>query len=152
MKISMGSDHGGYDLKSRLKDLLEQRGIEVSDLGCHGTESVDYPDYAHAVAKQVAAGETDRGILVCTTGIGVSITANRLPGIRASLCHNEEMAELTRLHNNSNVLCLSQKFTTAEDAAKILDIWLNTEFEGGRHERRVLKIDKCEVVTNGSVL
>ena len=144
MKIAIGSDHGGYDLKCFIVGLLEDRDITVEDVGCDNLDSVDYPDFAAAVAGKVASSSVDRGILVCTTGIGVSITANKFAGIRASLCLNKEMAEITRQHNDSNVLCLSQKFTSEEDATGILDAWLTAEFEGGRHGRRVDKIKSYE--------
>lgn len=144
MKVAIGSDHGGYALKSRVVENLEAQGIEFLDVGCNSEESVDYPDFAAAVGQKVADGEVDRGIAICTTGIGVSITANKFRGVRASLCLNGEMATLTRQHNNSNVLCLSQKFTPVDEALQIVDLWLTTEFEGGRHARRVDKISACE--------
>lgn len=140
MKIAIGSDHGGYALKTRLVEMLKEKDIAVEDLGCDNTDSVDYPDYAAAVASKVSNAEVDQGIVVCTTGIGVSITANKFPRVRAALCLNAEMASLTRQHNNSNILAFSEKFTTNEDAQAILDAWLSSEFEGGRHERRVSKI------------
>jgi RpiB/LacA/LacB family sugar-phosphate isomerase len=140
MKIAIGSDHGGFKLKTRVAEILMDKGITVEDFGCESTDSVDYPDYAAAVANAVSNGAVDQGIVVCTTGIGVSITANKFPRVRAALCLNPEMASLTRQHNNSNVLCLSQKFTDDETAVEILAAWLSAEFEGGRHERRVSKI------------
>ena len=140
MKIAIGSDHGGYALKARLVDILKGKGITVEDLGCDSTDSVDYPDYAAAVASKVSNAEVDQGIVICTTGIGVSITANKFPRVRAALCLNAEMASLSRQHNNSNILAFSEEFTTDEDAQTILDAWLSSEFEGGRHERRVSKI------------
>ncbi len=140
MKIAIGSDHGGYALKTHLVDLLQEKEITVVDLGCNSAESVDYPDYAAAVANLVSNAEVDQGIVVCTTGIGVSITANKFPRVRAALCLNAEMASMTRQHNNANVLAFSGKFTTDEEAKAILEAWLAAEFEGGRHERRVSKI------------
>ena len=140
MKIAIGSDHGGFALKNSLVSILEEKGISVKDLGCDSAESVDYPDYAAAVADEVSNATVDQGIIVCTTGIGVSMTANKFPRVRAALCMNPEMAAMTRQHNNANVLCLSGKFTPDAEAVAILDAWLNAEFEGGRHERRVNKI------------
>lgn len=140
MKIAIASDHGGFLLKNGLVSILKEKGVTVEDLGCESTESVDYSDYAAAVADKVSNGAVDQGIIVCTTGIGVSITANKFPHVRAALCMNPEMASMTRQHNNANVLCLSGKFTTAADAQKILESWLSAQFEGGRHERRVNKI------------
>ncbi|HSR88638.1 MAG TPA: ribose 5-phosphate isomerase B, partial [Pontiella sp.] len=110
MKIAIGSDHGGYTLKKCLVDILKEKGITVEDLGTDSAESVDYPDYAAAVADEVSNASVDQGIIVCTTGIGVSITANKFPRVRAALCMNPEMATMTRQHNNANVLCLSGKF------------------------------------------
>jgi glycine hydroxymethyltransferase len=140
MKIAIGADHGGFTLKNKLIDLLKARDITVEDLGVNSADSVDYPDYAAAVADEVSNATVDQGIIVCTTGIGVSITANKFPRVRAALCTNPEMAALTRQHNNANVLCLSEKFTNDAEAEAILDAWLSAEFEGGRHERRVNKI------------
>jgi len=151
MKMAIGADHGGYELKTRLAGMLRGRGVAVEDLGCHGTDSVDYPDYAAAVADQVSNGVVDQGLIVCTTGIGVSITANKFPRVRAALCLNAEMAALTRQHNNANVLCLSGRFTSSDEAAAILDAWLAAEFEGGRHERRVKKIKDYACETAGTI-
>jgi RpiB/LacA/LacB family sugar-phosphate isomerase len=151
MKIAIGSDHGGYALKSQLVDTLKEKGITVEDLGTHSAESVDYSDYAAAVADEVSNATVDQGIIICTTGIGVSITANKFPRVRAALCLNTELATLSRQHNNANVLCLSGKFTTAEEATAILDAWLSAEFEGGRHERRVKKIKDYASETAGTI-
>ena len=151
MKIAIGSDHGGFNLKTRLAELLQEKGITVEDLGCDSTESVDYPDYAAAVADEVSNATVDQGIIVCTTGIGVSMTANKFPRVRAALCLNAEMASMTRQHNNANVLCLSEKFTSKEEAAEILEAWLAAEFEGGRHERRVMKIKDFASETAGTI-
>jgi glycine hydroxymethyltransferase len=151
MKIAIGSDHGGFALKTRLAEILLDKGITVEDLGCASTDSVDYPDYAAAVAEEVSNGTVDQGIIVCTTGIGMSITANKFPRVRAALCMNPEMASMTRQHNNANVLCLSGKFTPEAEAAEILEAWLAAEFEGGRHERRVLKIKDYASETAGTI-
>jgi len=151
MKIAIGSDHGGYTLKNRLVDILNEKGITVEDMGTDSAESVDYPDYAAAVADEVSNATVDPGIIVCTTGIGVSITANKFPRVRAALCMNAEMATMTRQHNNANVLCLSGKFTTNEEAEEILEAWLDAEFEGGRHERRIKKIKDYASETAGTI-
>jgi RpiB/LacA/LacB family sugar-phosphate isomerase len=140
--VVIGSDHAGFALKQALKPLLEQQGLTVKDFGTNSTASCDYPDYAFAVAEAVAAGQAARGVLVCNTGIGVSMTANRVPGIRAALVVDEDMARLARSHNDANILCIGAKNTTPEQAAKILAIFLSQTFEGGRHERRVRKMDR----------
>lgn len=143
MKIAIGSDHAGFYLKAFVKDYLEDNGHEVVDFGAeNGTESVDYPDFAQQVAQNVANGEFDRGILMCGSGIGMSIAANRFDGIRATLCEDEERTELARRHNNSNILVLPGRYLGTVKAAKMVDIWLETDFDGGRHSRRVEKIDK----------
>lgn len=144
MKIAIGADHGGYILKDQLRDKLTNEGHEVIDFGPNDGASVDYPDYAAKVAHKVAAGEADRGVLVCTSGVGMSIAANKVHGVRAALAVNEEEVRLTREHNNANVITFGQKFTTAEQAGKMVDIFLNTEFTGGRHARRVQKISDLE--------
>ncbi len=151
MKIAIGSDHGGYALKTRLIDLLGKKGITVEDMGCDSTDAVDYPDYAAAVAEAVSNTAVDQGIIICTTGIGVSITANKFPRVRAALCLNAEMAAMTRQHNNANVLCLSGKFTPQAETEAIVDAWLNAAFEGGRHERRVKKIKDYASETAGTI-
>jgi len=151
MKIAIGSDHGGYALKGHLVEALKEKGITVEDLGTHSAESVDYSDYAAAVADEVSNATVDQGIIICTTGIGVSITANKFPRVRAALCLNAELATLSRQHNNANVLCLSGKFTTNEEASAILDAWLSAEFAGGRHERRVKKIKDYASETAGTI-
>jgi len=144
MKIAIGCDHGGFELKEHLVKVLREKEIDVLDHGCFSTESVDYPDYASAVALSVSEGDTERGIVICTTGIGVSITANKYPRVRAALCTSEKMARLARTHNNANVLALGASLISEELADTILDTWLETKFEsGGRHERRVLKIQDC---------
>ncbi|MCA9242430.1 MAG: ribose 5-phosphate isomerase B [Phycisphaerales bacterium] len=144
MKIALGSDHRGYDLKQRLTTLLAEMGAEVADLGPHTKESCDYPDAAAAVAHAVAKGEVDRGILMCGTGIGMSITANKVPGIRAALCHDELTAQLSRRHNDANILCLPADLLSEAQLREMTKVWLETGFEGGRHQRRVQKISEVE--------
>ena len=133
MKIMMGNDHGGYLLKQVLLPVLEKQGVEVMDIGCASGDIVRYPYYAAKVAQAVADGIVDRGILICSTGIGMSMIANRHKGVRASLCTSTYMAKMTRLHNDSNLLCLGGKITGDFEAVDILETWLATEFEGGRH-------------------
>lgn len=135
-KIIIGSDHGGYRLKNEIIGHLNTLGYEVVDLGCYSSESCDYPPIAQAVAKEVIANN-ERGILVCGTGIGMSIAANRYKGVRASHCTDTFTARMTRMHNNSNILCLGERITGTGLALDIVDIWLNTEFEGGRHQKRI---------------
>jgi RpiB/LacA/LacB family sugar-phosphate isomerase len=151
MKIAIGSDHGGYALKSHIIEALKEKDIVVADMGTDTAESVDYSDYAAAVADEVSNAAVDQGIIVCTTGIGVSITANKFPRVRAALCLAPEMATLARQHNNANVLCLSEKFTSREEANAIVDAWLAGEFSGGRHERRVKKIKDYASETAGTI-
>jgi len=139
--IALGSDHGGFELKEMLKQHLQDRGMLVTDFGAHSKESTDYPDYAQLVARSVAEHEHDLGVLVCTTGIGMSIAANKVTGVRAALVGDEETAALARRHNNANVLCLAGKTTPPDRAAKIVEVFLNTQFEGGRHERRLNKME-----------
>ena len=139
--VAIGADHGGFELKETLKKYLASRGVSFMDFGTHSKESTDYPDYAQQVAEAVAAHKAEYGLLVCTTGIGMSITANKTPGIRAAMVSEPQAADLTRRHNDANVLCLSGKFTPPEEAKRILDVFLNTQFEGGRHERRVNKME-----------
>lgn len=137
MKIAVASDHGGYLLKETVKKHLEDRGIEVLDLGTHSEESVDYPVYGKLCGETVANGEADLGVACCGTGIGISIAANKVKGIRCGLCTSVEMAHLTKQHNNANILALGGRTTAPELALAIVDEWLDTEFEGGRHQRRV---------------
>lgn len=137
MKIAVASDHGGYLLKETVKKHLEDRGIEVLDLGTHSEESVDYPVYGKLCGETVANGEADLGVVCCGTGIGISIAANKVKGIRCGLCTSVEMAHLTKQHNNANILALGGRTTAPELALTIIDEWLDTEFEGGRHQRRV---------------
>ncbi len=139
--FAIGSDHAGFALKQAIIPFLRDRGLTVHDVGTHGTESTDYPDYAHAVAHLVANGDVDFGILCCSTGIGMSMAANKVPGVRAALVVNPEVAALTRQHNDANVLCLGAKTSTPDGATQILEAFLQADFEGGRHERRVNKIE-----------
>jgi len=151
MKIAIGSDHGGFALKQRVVELLKEKGVGVEDLGTHGGESVDYPDYAAAVAEMVSEAEVDQGVVVCTTGIGASIVANKFPRVRAALCLNADMAKMTRQHNNANVLALAGKYVDEDAVEEILDAWLSAEFEGGRHERRVEKIKAYAAEAAGTI-
>ena len=137
MKIAVASDHGGYLLKETVKKHLEDRGIEVLDLGTHSEESVDYPVYGKLCGETVANGEADLGVVCCGTGIGISIAANKVKGIRCGLCTSVEMAHLTKQHNDANILALGGRTTAPELALAIVYEWLDTEFEGGRHQRRV---------------
>jgi len=143
-KIVIGSDHAGYKQKELIKKFLLEKGIEVIDVGCFSEERVDYPDFAIAVAKEVARGEVKGGILICGTGIGMSIVANKFPGIRASLCWDEEIAVLAKSHNNANIITLSGRFLSVEKALKIVEKWLTTPFSGGRHAKRLEKIVNLE--------
>lgn len=139
-KIAIGADHAGYEYKELLKKWLTKNGYTVKDFGTHSTESADYPDFAHPVAEAVEKKEFETGLLICGSANGVAITANKHQGIRAALCWNEEVAELSRLHNNANIVCIPARFVSYELAEKILDRFLHSSFEGGRHERRVSKI------------
>jgi len=143
MKIAIGSDHAGFELKEKVKEYLIKKGFEIKDFGTNSKESVDYPLFSFPVAEGVAKGEFDFGILVCFTGNGMTIAANKVKGIRAALCLNPEMAKLARQHNNANILSLSAKFSS-ENFKEILESWFNSEFEGGRHKRRVDKIKEYE--------
>jgi ribose 5-phosphate isomerase B len=144
MKIGLGSDHRGFEVKRRIAALLPQLGHEVVDYGPPSGESVDYPDFALEVAKAVGEKRVDRGILICGTGIGMCIAANKVRGVRAAPCHDSITAEMSRRHNNSNVLCLSADLLGEELIERMVRIWLQTEFEGGRHARRVDKITRFE--------
>jgi ribose 5-phosphate isomerase B len=144
MKIVIGSDHRGYEVKRRLVSLLERLGHEVLDLGPGGSDSVDYPDFAFEVSRAVSEGRVQRGILICGTGIGMCIAANKVPGVRAAPCHDSITAEMSRRHNDANVLCLSADLLGEELIDRMVRIWLDTEFEGGRHARRVEKITRFE--------
>jgi ribose 5-phosphate isomerase B len=144
MKIAIGSDHRGFAVKQRLGQLLRQLGHEVCDVGTHSEGSVDYPDFGLPAARLVAAGEAQCGILLCCTGIGMCITANKVPGVRAALCHDAFTTEMSRRHNNANVLCLAADLLGDELVDRMIRIWLETPFEGGRHARRVEKIGHIE--------
>jgi glycine hydroxymethyltransferase len=139
--VAIGSDHAGFELKTALRRHLEQRGLTVADFGTNSTESTDYPDYAQVVSQAVAGGKAQFGVLVCTTGIGMSMAANKVPGIRAALVADEETAVVTRQHNDANVICIAAKTTPTSDATRIVDAFLNAKFQGGRHERRVNKME-----------
>jgi ribose 5-phosphate isomerase B len=144
LRIAVGADHAGYELKERLKALLAELGHEVVDLGTHGRESCDYPDFARAVGERVARGEVERGILVCGTGIGMAIAANKIPGVRAAVCQDPVAARLARQHNDSNVLALGARLIGPAMAEEVVRVWLETAFAGGRHRRRVDKIRQLE--------
>lgn len=137
MKIAMGNDHTAISMKEAVKAHLETRGIEVSDLGTNSTESCDYPVYGEKVGRAVAAGEADLGIVICGTGVGISLAANKVKGIRACVCSEPYTAKLSRMHNNSNVLAFGARVIGEEMAKMIVDSWLDAEYEGGRHQRRV---------------
>jgi ribose 5-phosphate isomerase B len=144
MKVAIGSDHRGFDVKRRIVSLLEQLRHDVLDMGTTGRESVDYPDFAFQVALAVSEGRVDRGILICGTGIGMCIAANKVKGVRAAPCHDYVTAEMSRRHNDSNVLCLSADLLGEEQIDRMVRIWLETDFESGRHARRVDKIVRFE--------
>ncbi len=140
MTIATGSDHAGFEHKEYLKNWLEKNGYKISDFGTHTPESADYPDYAHPVADAVEQGKADLGLLICGSANGMAITANKHAGIRAALCWNAEVAALARQHNNANIICIPARFTTLAEAQAILEKFLLSKFEGGRHQRRVEKI------------
>ena len=142
MIIGIGSDHGGFTLKEQVKQYLLSLNYQVIDYGCNSLESCDYPIFAQKLCRELTNKKIEKGILICTTGIGMSITANRFPNVRAALVSNEDMCSLTRRHNNSNVLVMGAKYTTIDQAKKYVDIFFNTEFEGGRHERRINLIER----------
>jgi len=144
MKVALASDHGGIHIREEIRNLLEELNIEHKDFGCDCADSVDYPDYAVPVAEKVANGEFDRGILICGTGIGMSISANKVKGIRCALVHDVFSARMTRLHNNSNVLAMGERVIGAGLAREIAQTWLQTDFEGGRHQTRIGKIAEYE--------
>ena len=144
MKVALGSDHAGFRLKERIKEFLISKGHEVIDFGTTDGESTHYPLFAKEVALAVQKGEADRGILVCGTGIGMSIAANKFKGVRAALCLNEYMARMSRLHNDANVLCLGDRVLGEDLALSIVEVWLNTPFEGGRHQKRIELISSIE--------
>ena len=144
MKIAIASDHGAYELKEHLKHYLTRQGHEVVDCGTHSAESCDYPDFGRAAALLVANGACERGVVLCTTGIGISITANKVKGIRCALCHDPLSAEMTRRHNDANMLAMGAQIIGGNLAERIADVFLTTDFEGGRHQRRVDKIMETE--------
>ena len=142
--IAIGSDHGGYKLKEEIKKYLDEKEIKYKDLGCKNEESVDYPNIAEEVSKEVQENKCDKGVLICRSGIGMSIVANKFKGIRCALCHDEFTAKYSRMHNDSNVLAMGADDVTVNDAICILRMWLATEFEGGRHKERIELINKIE--------
>jgi len=144
MKIALAADHAGFEEKEKLKSELDSLGVEYTDMGTDSNASVDYPDYARKVAEAVAKGDFERGILVCGSGAGMAIAANKVPGIRSAVAWNEEIARLSREHNNTNVLALAARFTADYEIKNIVKAWLDAEFDAGRHERRVEKITKIE--------
>ncbi len=141
MKVAIGADHGGFELKEQIKPLLAELGHDVEDVGCFSLDSVDYPEQAKEVSKMVSDGTVDRGILICGTGIGMSITANRFKGVRAALCHELFTARMSREHNDANILCMGGRVIGPGLAREMVKIWLATPFEGGRHKRRINMID-----------
>ena len=147
MKIAIGCDHRGYDVKTKLVELVAKLGHEVVDVGSFSPDSCDYPDIAAAVARKVSSGEAERGILLCGSGIGMCIAANKIPGIRAAPCHDDLTAEMSRRHNDLNVLCLSADMLGERLIDRLVEVWLNTPFEGGRHSRRLEKITELERTT-----
>lgn len=149
MNIAIGADHGGYHLKEEIKAVLADLPVTVEDVGCDGTDSVDYPDYALPVAEKVAAGEADRGILICGTGLGMAISANKVKGVRCAAVSDTYSARMSREHNNANVLALGERVIGPGLAAEIVKVWLETPFAGGRHERRVSKMRAIEAKFTG---
>jgi ribose 5-phosphate isomerase B len=142
--VALGSDHGGYELKERVKAFLEQKGIPFQDFGCHSKDSCDYPLFGQAVAEAVSKGDCEKGIVICTTGIGISISANKVRGIRCALCSEPLSAEMTRRHNDANMLAMGAGMIGPNLAERIVEVFLTTEFEGGRHARRVQQITDIE--------
>ena len=140
--IAIGSDHAGYEYKEKIKKLLDELGFPYKDFGTNSSESTDYPDYAHTVSQAVSAGKADRGILVCGTGIGMSIVANKHRGVRAAVCESVKAAELSRQHNDANILALGARITPWKTAERIIRAFFTAQFEGGRHQRRIEKIHK----------
>ena len=139
-KIVIGSDHAGFEYKEAIKQYLAKNNIETIDVGTHSTESCDYPDYAHAAAREIENGNSEYGILICGSANGVAITANKHQKIRAALCWQNEIASLARLHNDANIICLPARFVTVDEAEEMVHTFLSTDFEGGRHQKRVEKI------------
>jgi ribose 5-phosphate isomerase B len=144
MRIAVGSDHRGLEMRTKLVELLARLGQEVLDVGSHGTDPVDYPDIAATVGRKVSAGDVDRGILICGSGLGMCIAANKISGVRAAPCYDDVTAELSRRHNDLNVLCLSGDMLGDRLVDRLVEIWLNTPFDGGRHARRLAKISEME--------
>lgn len=140
MIIPIGADHAGFELKEKVKIFLKEKGIEVKDFGCHSTDSIDYPDFGHPVAEMVENNPGTKGILICGSGNGINMTANKHQGIRSALCWKKEIAELARLHNDANIIALPARFISEEEAFEMIDVFLNTSFEGGRHQNRINKI------------
>ncbi|MFZ9717897.1 MAG: ribose 5-phosphate isomerase B [Chitinophagaceae bacterium] len=138
--VAIGSDHAGYELKEDVISFLESKDVSCKDFGTHSTDSTDYPDYAHPVAKAVESGEAAFGILICGSANGVAITANKHQGVRAAICWGEELAKLAREHNNANIICIPARFVREGDADRMVQLFMETAFEGGRHEKRVNKI------------
>lgn len=145
MTIAIGCDHAGYELKEAVKARLDVAGYQMIDLGAHSSESVDYPIYGHAVGRAVAEGKAEKGIAICGSGIGISIACNKVPGIRAALCTSVEMAEMSRRHNNANVICMGARMISQDLAFDMVDKWLSTEFEGGKHERRINELEDITI-------
>jgi ribose 5-phosphate isomerase B len=143
-KIALGADHAGFEEKEKIKKTLDELGVEYTDMGTSSPDSVDYPDYAKKVADAVSDGEFEQGLLVCGSGTGMAIAANKVHGVRAAVAWNEDIARLARQHNNANVLSLAARFSTPEEMDKIVRAWFAADFDGGRHERRVEKIDEIE--------
>ena len=142
MKIALGCDHAGFEMKEKIKDFLcLKSNIEIFDLGTTSEQSVDYPEFGHAVGKKVVSESVDKGIVICGSGIGISIAANKIKGVRAALCTTIEHAEMSRKHNDSNILALGARITSFSDIKKIIDVWLDTDFEGGRHLDRIKKLE-----------
>jgi len=144
LSVALGADHAGWELKEALKSWLMEAGYQVLDFGTHSPDSVDYPDYAQQVGEAVAVGKVDRGVLVCGTGIGMTMAANKIPGVRAALCGDAFTSRMSREHNDANVLALGGRLTDADMGCDILKVWLETDFAGGRHARRVNKIMELE--------
>ena len=144
MRIAIGSDHAGYEVKEKVKEVLKELGLDYEDMGTYLAESVDYPDFASQVAEAVSRGQVERGVLICGSGIGMSIVANKFPGVRAAVCHNAETARLSREHNDANVLAVGARTTPIKTIDDIVRTFFQTEFAGGRHEHRVKKINQLE--------
>jgi ribose 5-phosphate isomerase B len=143
-KIAIGSDHAGFEAKEQAKREIAALGLEVDDKGTNNLDSVDYPDFGAAVGRAVVSGEVDRGVVICGSGIGISIAANKVPGVRAALCWNEDTARLARQHNDANVLCIGARFIPPDEAARMIRVFMETEFAGGRHQERVEKLTKLD--------